>query len=61
MKPDANVKSGNHAFFAMTDWFQPIITELEAADAGQTLGSVVIERRCAKPGYSLQGDRRGWD
>jgi pimeloyl-ACP methyl ester carboxylesterase len=50
MKPDANVKSGNHAFFAMTDWFQPIITELEAADADQALGSVVIERRFAKPG-----------
>ena len=50
MKPDADTRSGDHAFFAITDWFQPIVTEIEAADAGQALGSVVIERRFAKPG-----------
>ncbi len=50
MKPDAATKSGDHAFFAITDWFQPIVTEIEADDAGQTLGSAVIERRVAKPG-----------
>lgn len=50
MKPDANMKSGDHAFFAIIDWFQPIITEVVAVDADQTLGSVVIERRFAKPG-----------
>lgn len=50
MRPDADPKNGDHAFFAITDWFQPIATELEAADAGQVLGSAVIERRFAKPG-----------
>jgi pimeloyl-ACP methyl ester carboxylesterase len=50
MKPDADTRSGNHGFFAITDWFRPIFTEIEAADAGQALGSVVIERRFAKPG-----------
>ena len=50
MKPDAATRYGDHAFFAITDWFQPVVTEIEADDAGQTLGSVVIERRLAKPG-----------
>ena len=50
MKPDAETKCGDHAFFAITDWFQPVITEIEADDAGQALGSIVIERRLAKPG-----------
>ncbi len=50
MKPDAATKIGDHAFFAITDWFQPIVTEIEAEDAGQTFGSVVIERHLAKPG-----------
>jgi acyl-CoA thioester hydrolase/bile acid acetyltransferase-like protein/bile acid acyltransferase/acyl-CoA thioester hydrolase-like protein len=50
MKPDADVKSGDHAFFAIRDWFQPIVAEIEVADAGQPLGSLVIERRFAKPG-----------
>jgi len=50
MKPDAATKYGDHAFFAITDWFQPIVTEIEADDAGQTLGSVAIERHLAKPG-----------
>jgi dienelactone hydrolase len=50
MKPEAGTKYGDHAFFAITDWFQPVVTEIEADDAGQTLGSVVIERRLAKPG-----------
>lgn len=50
MKPDAATKSGDHAFFAVTDWFQPVITEIEADDEGQTLASVVIERHLAKPG-----------
>lgn len=50
MKPDAATKFGDHAFFAIADWFQPIVTEIDAVDAGQTLGSVVIERHLAKPG-----------
>jgi pimeloyl-ACP methyl ester carboxylesterase len=50
MKPDADTKSGDHAFFAITDWFQPFVTEIEATNAGQTLGAVAIERRFAKPG-----------
>jgi pimeloyl-ACP methyl ester carboxylesterase len=56
MKPDAKTKSGDHAFFAIKDWFQPIVTEIEADDAGeapgagQALGSVTIERRFARPG-----------
>jgi pimeloyl-ACP methyl ester carboxylesterase len=50
MRPDADPKSGDHAFFAITDWFLPIVTEMEAADAGQVLGSVAIRRRFARPG-----------
>lgn len=50
MKPDPNTKGGDHAFFAITDWFQPIVTEIEATDVGQALGSVAVERRFAKPG-----------
>lgn len=50
MKPDADPKGGDHAFFAITDWFQPIVTQMEAADAGQVLGSATIPRRFARPG-----------
>jgi acetyl esterase/lipase len=50
MKPDADTRSGDHGFFAVTDWFQPIVTEIEATDAGQALGSAAIERRFARPG-----------
>jgi len=50
MKPGADTKSGDRAFFAITDWFEPIVTEVEAADAGRVLGSVVIERRFARSG-----------
>ncbi|HXX14981.1 MAG TPA: acyl-CoA thioesterase/bile acid-CoA:amino acid N-acyltransferase family protein [Candidatus Eremiobacteraceae bacterium] len=50
MKPDAEPKSADHAFFAITDWFQFIVTEIEADDAGHVLGSAVIRRRFAKPG-----------
>ncbi|MGA1990287.1 MAG: acyl-CoA thioesterase/bile acid-CoA:amino acid N-acyltransferase family protein [Bryobacteraceae bacterium] len=50
MKPAAETKDGDHAFFAITDWFQPIVTEIEAADAGRALGAVTIQRRFAKPG-----------
>ncbi len=50
MKPDAGTKRGDHAFFAITDWFEPVVAEVEATDVGQVLGSVTIERRFAKPG-----------
>ena len=50
MKPGPDTRNGDHGFFAVTDWFQPIATEIEATDAGQTLGSVVIDRRFARRG-----------
>ena len=50
MQPDAHSKSGDRAFFAITDWFQPVVTQVEANDAGRVLGSAVIERRFARPG-----------
>jgi hypothetical protein len=50
MQPDRDTKSGDHAFFAVSDWFQPIVTEIEVSDAGRVLGSAVIERRFARPG-----------
>jgi len=50
MKPDPDASTGDRVFFAMSDWFQPIVTEIEADSAGQPLGSVVIERRFAAPG-----------
>ncbi len=63
MKPDADPKTGDHAFFAITDWFQPIDTEMEAAVAGRALGSVTIRRQFAKPGIHCamikEGEIRG--
>jgi pimeloyl-ACP methyl ester carboxylesterase len=50
MKPDVEPKSADHAFFAITDWFRFIVTEIEADDAGRVLGSAVIQRRFATPG-----------
>ena len=50
MQPDLDTKGGDHAFFAVSDWFQPIVTEIEASDASRVLGSAVIERRFARPG-----------
>jgi len=50
MKPDVDRKGGDHAFFAITDWFRPIAIEIEAADADRVLGSVTILRRFARPG-----------
>ena len=52
MNPEAGTKYGDHAFFAITDWFKPVVTEIEADDEGQVLGSAMIERRLAKPGVS---------
>jgi pimeloyl-ACP methyl ester carboxylesterase len=50
MKPDADTKAGDHSFFTITNWLAPIVTEIEATDSGQVLGSVTVERRFAKPG-----------
>jgi pimeloyl-ACP methyl ester carboxylesterase len=50
MKPDADRKSGDHAFFAITDWLQPVVTEINIIDGSQALGSTTIERRFASPG-----------
>jgi dienelactone hydrolase len=47
MQPDAGPKTGDHAVFTITDWFKPIETEIEAADADRVLCSVTIERRFA--------------
>ncbi len=33
MKPDADTKSGDHAFFAITDWLRPVVTEIDVIDA----------------------------
>ena len=49
MEPDAGPKSGDRAFFTVVDWPAPIITEIEAMDAHDVLGSVTVERRFAKP------------
>lgn len=50
MKPDVEPKSADHAFFAVMDWFTPIVTEIDVEDPDRVLGSVTIERRFAKPG-----------
>ena len=50
MEPDAGPKSGDRAFFTVVDWLAPIVTEIEAADGHEVLGSVPVERRFAKPG-----------
>jgi len=55
MKADADTKSGDHSFFAITDWLQPIVTEVEIVDAGRVLVSVVIQRRFAKRGVHCIG------
>jgi len=49
MEPDRGSKSGDRAFFAVVDWLAPIVTEIEATDADEVLGSVTIERRFASP------------
>jgi dienelactone hydrolase len=49
MQPDTDAKTGDHAVFTITDWFKPIETEIEAADADRILGSVTIQRRFAGP------------
>jgi pimeloyl-ACP methyl ester carboxylesterase len=49
MRPDVDAKTGDHAVFTITDWFKPIETEIEVADADRVLGSVTIERRFAEP------------
>jgi pimeloyl-ACP methyl ester carboxylesterase len=50
MGPDTGPKSGDRAFFTVVDWLAPIVTEIEAADGHELLGSVTVERRFAKPG-----------
>lgn len=49
MQPGTDAKTGDHAVFTITDWFKPIETEIEAADADRILGSITIERRFAGP------------
>jgi pimeloyl-ACP methyl ester carboxylesterase len=49
MKPDADTKGGDHAVFTITDFFKPIVTEIQAVDGGRVLGSVTIERRFVRP------------
>lgn len=50
MKPDAEPRGADHAFFTIKDWFAPVLTEIDALDEGRMLGSVSIERRFAQPG-----------
>jgi hypothetical protein len=50
MEPAAEPKSADHAFFARSDWLQPIVTEIEAKLGDAVLVSVMIERRFARPG-----------
>ena len=50
MEPDADAKSGDHAFFAWSDWLEPVVTEIEAKRGKEVLASVRIERRFARPG-----------
>lgn len=52
MRPDGNMKTGDHAFFAIRDWFQPVVTQFEVRDGERTLGSAIIERRFARLGMN---------
>ncbi len=49
MQPDTKPKKADHAFFAVEDWFSPIITEFEAVCENQIVGRARVERRFAKP------------
>jgi len=48
MEPDPGAKSGDRAFFTAVDWLAPMVTEIEAMDGDEVLGSITIERRFAK-------------
>ena len=50
MQPDASQKQGSDSFFTISDWFAPVITEIEASIENRAAGSVRIERRTARPG-----------
>jgi hypothetical protein len=50
MEPDADAKSGDHAFFAWSDWLEPVVTEIDGKRGKEVLASVRIERRFARPG-----------
>ncbi len=49
MQPDPKSK-GNTGFFSVTDWFAPIVTEIEAVCDNQVLGSARVRRHFAAPG-----------
>jgi len=50
MEPDPDARSGDHAFFAWSDWLEPVVTKIEAKRGKEVLASVRIERRFARPG-----------
>jgi pimeloyl-ACP methyl ester carboxylesterase len=50
MKPNAEPKSGDHSFFAVTNWSAVVSTAIECSSQGRRLGSVTVERRFAKEG-----------
>jgi pimeloyl-ACP methyl ester carboxylesterase len=50
MKPEAEPKSGDHSFFAVTDWKTPLSSTIDVSRNGQRIASVTIERRFANAG-----------
>ncbi len=59
MQPDRSTRPA-HAFFSVTDWFRPIVTEIEAVSDRRVLGRWQVIRRFALPGVSVVAiDRDG--
>jgi pimeloyl-ACP methyl ester carboxylesterase len=50
MQPDMESKEGDSSFFAVSGWFEPIFTEIEAICDNHVCGSVRVERHYAAPG-----------
>jgi dienelactone hydrolase len=50
MRPAPEIKSGDHAFFSVTNWLAPIASTLEVSDDGPGFASTTIERRYANAG-----------
>jgi hypothetical protein len=49
MQPDP-AEPAAPAFFAVSDWFQPMVTELEAASPSAVLATAQVVRCFAAPG-----------
>ena len=53
MRPDREPKQADHLSFAVADYSQPVLTQIEVTDAGGTIASVSIERRWSVALHSL--------